>query len=81
LLVADDGTLRPPDELRRIFEEAGVGSGPVGAYCGSGVTAANTVLALHVAGFTDATLYVGSWSNWVADTDRPVATGAGQDVA
>ena len=74
-LIADDGTLRPPDELRRIFEDAGVGSGPVGAYCGSGVTAANTVLALHQAGFTDAALYAGSWSNWVADPDRPVATG------
>lgn len=74
-LIADDGTLRPPDELRRIFEDAGVGSGPVGAYCGSGVTAANTVLALHQSGFTDAALYIGSWSNWVADPDRPVATG------
>jgi thiosulfate/3-mercaptopyruvate sulfurtransferase len=74
-LLADDGTLRPPDELRRFFEDAGVGSGPIGAYCGSGVTAANTVLALHQAGFTDAALYVGSWSNWVADPDRPVATG------
>jgi thiosulfate/3-mercaptopyruvate sulfurtransferase len=64
-LLGDDGRLRPPHELRKIFEEAGV-RGPVGAYCGSGVTAANTVLALHRAGFTEAALYVGSWSNWVA---------------
>ncbi|PWU59779.1 sulfurtransferase, partial [Micromonospora globispora] len=48
---------------------------PVGAYCGSGVTAAQTVLALHLAGRPDAALYVGSWSNWVADPGRPVATG------
>lgn len=74
-LTYDDGRLRPPDELRKIFVEAGVGRGPVGAYCGSGVTAAHTVLALHQAGFTDAALYVGSWSNWVADPHRPVATG------
>jgi len=48
---------------------------PWGAYCGSGVTAAHEVLALTLAGIP-AALYVGSWSNWVADPDRPVATGA-----
>lgn len=51
----------------------------VGAYCGSGVTAASVVLALEVAGITSAdapaALYAGSWSNWGADPTRPVATG------
>jgi len=47
----------------------------VGAYCGSGVTAAHEVLALTLAGIP-AALYVGSWSDWVADPARPVATGA-----
>ena len=43
-------------------------------YCGSGVTAAHELLALALAGIP-ARLYVGSWSGWVADPARPVATG------
>jgi thiosulfate/3-mercaptopyruvate sulfurtransferase len=74
-LTGPDGRLRPPAELRSIFTRAGVrGTAPVGAYCGSGVTAAHTALALSVAGFQPA-LYVGSWSEWITDPSRPVATG------
>lgn len=70
------GRFPAAEALRARFAEAGVrGDAPVGAYCGSGVTAAQTVLALHLAGRPDAALYVGSWSGWVADPDRPVATG------
>jgi thiosulfate/3-mercaptopyruvate sulfurtransferase len=76
-LVAPDGTVLPASELRSRFAAAGVVAGlPVAAYCGSGVTAAHTVLALHLAGRADAGLYVGSWSHWVTDSGRPVATGA-----
>lgn len=46
----------------------------VGAYCGSGVTAAQEVLALELAGVR-AALYAGSWSEWVSDPARPVAVG------
>jgi len=81
--VGPDGRFLPPDELRRRFAALGAdperasGPGPapaVGAYCGSGVTAAHEVLALDLAA-VPAALYVGSWSGWTADPARPVATG------
>ena len=77
--VNPDGTFKDPAGLAARFAALGVipGAGePVGAYCGSGVTAAHEVFALALAGIP-AALYVGSWSNWVADPARPVATGAG----
>jgi thiosulfate/3-mercaptopyruvate sulfurtransferase len=73
-LVGPDGHLLPVPALRERLAAAGVVAGrPVGAYCGSGVTAAQTILALTVAGVPDPALYVGSWSHWVSDPARPVA--------
>jgi thiosulfate/3-mercaptopyruvate sulfurtransferase len=74
--VGPDGRLLPPAALRERFAVLGAdGATPVAAYCGSGVTAAQEVLALAVAG-VDAALYAGSWSDWVSDPERPVAQGS-----
>jgi thiosulfate/3-mercaptopyruvate sulfurtransferase len=69
------GRFLDPSALREAFAAAGVtGADDVGAYCGSGITAAHQVLALELAGFR-AALYPGSWSGWISDPSRPVATG------
>ena len=77
--VNPDGTFKDPAGLTARFAALGAvpsAGKPVGAYCGSGVTAAHEVLALALAGIP-AGLYIGSWSNWVADPARPVASGPG----
>jgi thiosulfate/3-mercaptopyruvate sulfurtransferase len=42
--------------------------------CGSGVTACHNLLAMEVAGFAGSKLYPGSWSEWIRDKNRPIAT-------
>lgn len=75
------GLLAGEETLRARFDALGVRAGePVGAYCGGGVAAAHQVLVLKSLGI-DAALFVGSWSAWSADPDRPVATGADRGVA
>ncbi|WP_344908220.1 sulfurtransferase [Actinomadura meridiana] len=73
--VGVDGRFLPPELLRERFAQLGATDAlDVGTYCGSGVTAAHEILALHLAGIP-AALYVGSWSNWVTDPSNPVAVG------
>jgi len=71
---APSGGLLDPAELRARFADLPISAGPLGVYCGSGVTACHTVLALQRAGVA-AVLYPGSWSGWITDASRPVATG------
>jgi thiosulfate/3-mercaptopyruvate sulfurtransferase len=78
--VGADGRWRSAPELREWFTGHGVDDRhPVGAYCGSGVTACSVVLALELAGLSTsarpAVLYAGSWSEYSADPSRPVVSG------
>ena len=72
-----DGRFLPVDELRQRF--GGLrGERPLEnlvAYCGSGVTACHNLFAMSLAGYPLAPLYAGSWSEWITNPARPVATG------
>ncbi|MDZ7853326.1 MAG: sulfurtransferase [Halomonas sp.] len=69
--LAGDGHFKSAEELASELPEAE----SLIAYCGSGVTACHTILAYAVAGRPLPRLYPGSWSEWIRDPSRPVATG------
>lgn len=57
--------LKPPSELQRVFQLAGVDlSQPFIATCGSGVTAALLALSAYTCGQKDVSIYDGSWTEW-----------------
>ena len=71
----ENGCFKPPEVLRRRFETLAGDARPVCHSCGSGVTACHNLLAMAHAGLEPGRLYVGSWSEWIRDPERPVATG------
>jgi thiosulfate/3-mercaptopyruvate sulfurtransferase len=75
--LADDGTMRPPAELKARFDALLGGRRPtdVVMYCGSGVTACHNLLAMEHAGLSGTPLYPGSWSEWSNGGTRPIETG------
>jgi thiosulfate/3-mercaptopyruvate sulfurtransferase len=76
-LLNADGTLKPRADLAQIIAAAKVDvQRPVVASCGSGVTAGVVALALAELGHADTAVYDGSWTEWGARTDLPIATGS-----
>ena len=75
--LAAQGGFKPAAQLRAEFETTlgGLPPSAVVHQCGSGVTSCHNALAMAVAGLRGSRLYPGSWSEWVADPSRPVATG------
>jgi len=74
-LLNSDGTLKPAEELKQVFETAGVDlAKPVVNTCGSGVTASILALALAILGHRHVSVYDGSWSEWGADESLPISS-------
>jgi thiosulfate/3-mercaptopyruvate sulfurtransferase len=73
-----DGVFKPASRLAEEFD-ALLGThaaNDVVAMCGSGVTACHHLLAMEHAGRGGAKLFTGSWSGWIEDTRRPIASGS-----
>jgi thiosulfate/3-mercaptopyruvate sulfurtransferase len=70
-LIAEDGTLKPPDQLRAAFDAVNPNR-PIVTTCGSGLTAAILMLALGEIGASDVALYDGSWTEWGSRPEAPV---------
>lgn len=72
---AGDGRFKSPNELADTFRRLGRVESIV-HQCGSGVSGAVNMLASEIAGLHGTRLYAGSWSEWIADPSRPIATGS-----
>ena len=74
--LSDDGTWKAKEKLRPILAQV-LGDDPQvawGVMCGSGVTACHLAVSGLLAGYREPGLYVGSWSEWIRDPQRRVAT-------
>jgi thiosulfate/3-mercaptopyruvate sulfurtransferase len=72
--LGDDGCFRSPEELRQLYLSQVPDPRAACGMCGSGVTACHSLLAMDVAGLPGSRLYAGSWSEWIRDPARPVAS-------
>jgi len=71
-----NGCFKSPAVLKTEFQSllGSLAPGQIVNQCGSGVTACHNALAMEIAGFKGSKLYPGSWSEWIADPTRPIAT-------
>jgi thiosulfate/3-mercaptopyruvate sulfurtransferase len=75
--LAPGGRFKAPQELREEFAKLLGNRDTAGIVhsCGSGVTACHNLFAMELAGMSGTRLYPGSWSEWIRDPARPIATG------
>ena len=75
--LGGDGRFLPAEQLKQRFAAKLGERSPTDlvAYCGSGVTACHNLFALGLAGYPLGKLYAGSWSEWINDPARGIATG------
>ena len=73
--LTKDGVFKSASELRLIYSKILGDSSATNiiSMCGSGVTACHNILAMEIAGLFGAKLYVGSWSEWITNSNRPIA--------
>lgn len=74
----ESGRFRSSEALRDRFKDILDATAPnhIVSHCGSGVTACHNILAMEIAGISGSLLYPGSWSAWITNRHRPVATGS-----
>jgi thiosulfate/3-mercaptopyruvate sulfurtransferase len=77
LSLNSDGTWKPAAELRKLWVQVlgGTSAERINVMCGSGVTACHLIISARLAGLPEPRLYVGSWSEWIEDPNRPIAVG------
>jgi len=77
LNLNEEGLFLSAQELRQQYDEllGDIAPQDIVHLCGSGVTACHNTLAMEIAGLPDSKLYIGSWSEWIRDDKRPIATG------
>ena len=76
--LSNKGVFQSPEKLQNRFAELfSDDQAEVINMCGSGVTACHNLLAMSIAGLPMTRLFVGSWSEWIKEKSRPVATGDG----